>query len=182
MTRLFVGLELPQTVKDVLLGCESGIPGAHWQAGDQLHLTLRFIGEVDGNAATDVVNALDLIDAPGFNLEIKGVGIFGPLKRARTLWVGVTDNPALDHLQAKIESALVRTGLAPETRKFTPHVTLARLNNPERVRLQDFLQIHDGLAIPPFEVDHFALFSSFLTHKGSIYTVEETYPLAVAAD
>ena len=182
MTRLFVGIELPPEVKDVLLRCESGIPGAHWQTEDQLHLTLRFIGEVDGPDATDIVNALDLIDAPGFDLEIKGVGIFGTLKRARTLWAGVVDNPALNHLQGKIESALVRTGLAPEPRKFHPHITLARLNNPERVRLQDFLQVHDGLAIPPFAVDHFTLFSSFMTHKGSIYTAEETYPLTIAAD
>jgi len=182
MTRLFVGLELPDAVKDVLLLCESGIPGAHWQTADQLHLTLRFIGEVDGPTASDMANALDLVDAPGFSLEITGVGIFGPAKRPRALWAGVTDDPALNHLQGKIESALVRAGLTPEPRKFHPHITLARLNNPERVRLQDFLQVHDALTIPPFEVDRFTLFSSFVTHKGSIYTVEETYPLAITTD
>ncbi len=177
MTRLFVGLELPRAVKDVLLACAGGIPGAHWQTAEQLHLTLRFIGDVDNPTANDITQALDFIDAPGFDLEIKGVGVFGPAKRAHALWAGVTGNPGLDHLQAKIESAVVRAGIAPETRKFHPHITLARLRNPERVRLQDFLQIHDGLVVPPFTVDHFVLFSSFVTHKGSIYTVEETYPL-----
>jgi len=177
MTRLFVGIELPDPVKDTLLRIESGIPGAHWQTAEQLHLTLRFIGEVDGPGATDIANALDLVEASGFDLEVKGVGIFGAPKRAHALWAGITDNPALNHLQAKIESALVRSGITPETRNFHPHITLARLRNPDRVRLLDFLQIHDGLILPPFEVDRFTLFSSFVTHKGSIYTAEETYAL-----
>lgn len=177
MTRLFVGLELPDAVKSALLRLETGIPGTHWQTDGQLHLTLRFIGEVDGALGNDIVTALGAIDAPSFDVEITGVGIFGSLKRSHTLWAGIRADAALDHLQEKVESALVRTGLKPETRKFHPHITIARLNNPARHRLQDFLQAHDGLAVPPFPVDHFTLFSSFVTHKGSIYTVEETYPL-----
>jgi RNA 2',3'-cyclic 3'-phosphodiesterase len=178
MTRLFVGIELPETVKASLLRLEAGIPGAHWQTADQLHLTVRFIGEVDGAVFDDVATALGPIDEPGFDVEVKGVGIFGTLKRARTLWAGIPDNPALNHLQEKIESALVRAGLAPETRKYHPHITLARLGNPSKHRLQDFLAANDGLVVPPFPVSHFTLFSSFVTNKGSIYTIEETFPLA----
>ncbi len=177
MSRLFVGLELPASVKETLLRVEAGIPGAHWQTENQLHLTLRFIGDVDGPTLGDVASALDLIEAPALELAIRGVGIFGNLKRTRALWAGVADNPALFHLQDKVESALVRMGLKPEPRKFHPHVTLARFGNPERHRLQDFLQVHDALAVPPFPVEHFTLFSSMATQKGSIYTVEETYPL-----
>ncbi len=178
MTRLFVGIELPDDVKATLLRLETGIPGARWQTSDQLHLTVRFVGDVDGPTAEDVASALDTIEEPGFEIEITGIGVFGPLKRAHTLWAGIRDNPALVHFQEKVESALVRTGLKPETRKYHPHITLARLGNPSKSRLQDFLQAHDGLRVPPFPVDHFTLFSSFLTNKGSIYTVEETYPLA----
>ena len=177
MTRLFVGIELPDEIKASLLRLEAGIPGARWQTADQLHLTVRFIGEADGVMAEDVASALTMIDAPGFEVEITGVGVFGPLKRAHTLWAGIRDNPALVHLQEKVESLLVRSGLKPETRKYHPHVTLARLGNPSKTRLQDFLGAHNGLVVPSFPVSHFTLFSSFLTNKGSIYTVEETYPL-----
>jgi 2'-5' RNA ligase len=178
MTRLFVGIELSDDVKAALLRLESGIPGARWQTAEQLHLTVRFIGDVDGAVAEDIASALAMIDAPGFEVEITGVGIFGPLKRAHTLWTGIRDNPALVRLQEKVESALVRSGLKPETRKYHPHVTLARLGNPSKTRLQDFLGAHDGLRVPPFAVDHFTLFSSFMTSKGSIYSIEETYPLS----
>jgi RNA 2',3'-cyclic 3'-phosphodiesterase len=181
MTRLFVALDLPDDVKSALLRLGTGVPGAHWQTTDQLHLTLRFVGDVDGPLATDIATALDAIDMAGFEVEITGVGLFGTLKRSHTLWAGIRANPALNHLQEKIESTLVRTGLKPETRKFHPHVTLARLGNPERHRLQDFLQAHAGLRLPAFPVDHFTLFSSFVTNKGSIYAAEARYPLSGAA-
>jgi 2'-5' RNA ligase len=102
MIRLFVAVELPETVRDRLLTLEGGVPGARWVNEDQMHLTLRFIGEVDDNVANDVDDALSGIRAPGFELELSGVGEFGG-KNPRALWAGVRPNPALLHLQKKLQ-------------------------------------------------------------------------------
>lgn len=175
--RLFAALALPDAVAQSLLAMQAGVPGARWQKREQLHLTLRFIGEVDGREAAAIDDALAAISAPGFTLELKGVGSFGG-KIPRDLWAGVKANEALDHLQRKIESALQRIGLEPERRKFTPHVTLARLKATPRGAVMDFITDHALYGSAPFAVDSFALYSSKLTSDGSIYRVEKDYPLA----
>src|SRR5260221_11049013 len=102
-----------------------GIPGAHWTDFDNFHVTLRFIGEVDGHGYDDVVAALGQVRAPGFALSLAGVDHFGKGEKARSLWIGVEKNPALLYLRERVEAALVRAALAPETRKYVPHETLA---------------------------------------------------------
>src|SRR6185437_1775902 len=126
MIRLFVALDLPENIRARLLELQGGVPGARWSTNQQLHLTLRFIGEVDGDVAHDIDDTLAVIRAPAFALELSGVGEFGG-KNPRALWAGVKPNDALLHLQRKIETAMQRIGLPAEQRKFTPHVTLARL-------------------------------------------------------
>src|SRR4051812_13408366 len=126
MIRLFVALPLPEDVTDSLLALEQGVPGARWSTREQLHLTLRFIGEVDGRDASAIDETLAAISAPPFTLQLKGVGAFGG-KNPRALWAGVAANEALIHLQRKIESTIQRLGFHAEKRKYTPHVTLARL-------------------------------------------------------
>ncbi len=176
MIRLFVALEIPAKVRASLTALQGGVPGARWASHEQLHLTLRFIGEVDENVAHDIDDALSGIRAPAFTLDLAGVGEFGG-KMPRALWAGVKSNEALTHLQRKVETSLQRLGLAPENRKFTPHVTLARLKGSPRDKVGAFLA-HNGLfASGPFSVRHFALFSSHLSHNGSIYHPERTYPL-----
>ena len=96
------------------------------------HLTLRFIGETPKHRAEEIDTALAALRAPGFPLTLAGVGCFAKGGSAVSLWAGVERNPALDHLQSKIETALQRAGLDPERRRFTPHVTLARLDNVPR--------------------------------------------------
>src|SRR5205807_2390184 len=118
----------------------SGIPGAHWVEPENMHITLRFIGEVDDSTAEEIDHALQRIAAEGFSLELAGLGTFGQGFKARSLWTGVNPSAELSRLQGKIESALVRSGLPPETRKFTPHVTLARLKNPDPRRIQTFIE------------------------------------------
>src|SRR5690348_3750710 len=120
--RLFVALPLPDDVAQGLLMLQSGVPGARWSTREQLHLTLRFIGEADGRDANAIDEALATISAPRFTLELKGVGAFGG-KNPRALWAGVAPNEALIHLQRKIESAIQRLGFPAEERKYTPHVT-----------------------------------------------------------
>lgn len=176
MIRLFVALELPESVSARLTLMGGGVPGARWQRQEQLHLTLRFIGEVDEGIARDIDDALSGIREPRFPLEIFGVGQFGG-KLPHTLWAGVRSSEALLHLQRKIETTLQRLGLQAEQRKFTPHVTLAKLKSPPREKVLEFLS-HNGLfSLPSFTVERFALFSSQLSPNGSIYRVERTYAL-----
>jgi RNA 2',3'-cyclic 3'-phosphodiesterase len=174
--RLFAALALPEEVARPLLLMQAGVPGARWQRREQLHLTLRFIGEVDGAKAVAIDEALATIAAPGFTLELKGVGSFGG-KIPRDLWAGVAGCEPLLHLNRKIESALQRIGLPAEPRKFTPHVTLARLRNSPRGAVIDYLTDHALYASLPFAVTAFALYSSKLTSDGSIYRVERSYAL-----
>jgi len=176
MMRLFVGIPMPDDVAQSLLALQGGVPGARWQTRDQLHLTLRFIGEVDGRQASDIDDALAAIAAPGFTLELHGVGTFGN-RDPRQLWAGVRANEALMHLQRKIETALQRIGLQPDPRKFTPHVTLARLKAPAKAKLMAYLGDHGLYASAPFAVSAFRLYRSTLTPNGSLYTGERDYPL-----
>ena len=176
MIRLFVALELPETVREGLVRLQGGVPGARWLSEDQMHLTLRFIGEVDENVAHDIDDALVGIHAPHFTLELTGTGEFGG-KIPRALWAGVKGNDALLHVQKKIETALQRIGLVPEPRKFSPHVTLARLKNSPREKVMAFLSHHGLFSSGPFRVEHFVLFSSHQGSGGSVYHPERVYPL-----
>ncbi|HEY0283359.1 MAG TPA: RNA 2',3'-cyclic phosphodiesterase [Rhizomicrobium sp.] len=174
--RLFVAIALPDEVARSLAALQAGVPGARWQAREQLHLTLRFIGEVDGRDAASIDDALAAITAPAFSLELKGVGAFGG-KRPHALWAGVVPSEPLLHLQRKIESALQRIGLEAEGRKYTPHVSLARLKGTPNGHVVDFLTDHALYASPPFTASGFILYSSLLTPNGSIYRAEKAYRL-----
>ena len=174
--RLFTALTLPDDIARPLMLLQAGVPGARWQKREQLHLTLRFIGEVDGALATMIDDALAMIAAPGFDLELKGVGSFGG-KNPRDLWTGVAPCEPLLRLNRKIESALQRIGLEPEARKYTPHVTLARLKHAPAGAVADYLTDHALYASKPFAVTSFALYSSKLTSDGSIYRIEKEYAL-----
>lgn len=176
MIRLFVALEIPAPVRAKLGPLQAGVPGARWTEPERMHLTLRFIGEVDGARAHDIDDALSTVRAEPFTLELAGVGEFGG-KNPRALWAGVRGNGALMHLQRKIETALQRVGLEAETRKFTPHVSLAKLKESSRGRVLDFLTDHALFASGPFEAKHFILFSSKLGSNGSIYRPERIYQL-----
>jgi 2'-5' RNA ligase len=176
MIRLFVALALPDDVAESLLAIQSGVPGARWMSREQLHLTLRFIGEVDESDAAGIDEALAAISAPQFSLELKGVGEFGG-RNPRALWSGVAGDGALIHLQRKVESAMQRLGLPAEERKFTPHVTLARLRAAPPGRVLDFLHDHALYSSGPFDVKEFILYSSRTTPNGSIYAAEREYPL-----
>jgi len=179
--RLFVALSIPDTVAASLALIQGGVPGARWQTREQMHLTLRFIGEVDGRDMAAIKDALAGIDAPAFTLELHGVGQFGNNK-PHSLWAAVRPNPALDHLQRKVDAAIRRVGQPQDAHKFTPHVTLARMRHPDMDRLRAWLG-HNGLyTSAPFDVEGFHLYSSRLTSDGSIYRVEEDFPLRVFED
>ncbi len=175
--RLFVAIDLPETIKSRLALLCAGVPGAKWVGPESCHLTLRFIGEVDGDVFRDTRLALAEVRAEAFELRLAGVGHFGQRRRVRQLWAGVEAEPALDSLQRRVESALTTIGLEPERRKFHPHVTLARLKDAPMERVGAFLADNSLFESESFPAEAFVLFSSFLSHSGAIHRAEATYPL-----
>lgn len=180
MVRLFVALELPDELRARLAALEAGVQGARWVAPENLHLTLRFIGEVPEPEFQPIAEALAAVAGAPFQLGLKGVGQFGDRRRARVLWAGVAPADPVQRLRSGVESRLQRAGLAPEGRKFKPHVTLARLRDTPLDAVGNFLVDHGRFESPPFEVSSFALFSSHLGQAGAIHSVEADYPLAAA--
>jgi 2'-5' RNA ligase len=178
--RLFVALDMPWSVREQLAALSgSGIPGARWVPPENYHLTLRFIGDVPGHVARDIDDALLGLRPRAFSLVLTGMGTFAKGGVSSELWAGVERTQALDHLRNKIETALQRVGLEPERRKFQPHVTLARLDNPAEGKVAGFVQSHNLFRTEPIAVEHFTLFSSLLCKDHAVYTPEAEYELAL---
>jgi len=175
--RLFVGLGLPENVAFTLELLRGGIHGARWEPKDKLHLTLRYIGEVDGGMVGRVRRALASIDADPFSMAIRGVGHFPPRGKPRSVWAGIDDATPVADLHERIDDALTDLGLAPDRRNFAPHITLARLRDPSSHEVAEFLTRHALLSSPPFRVEAFLLYSSIRSPKGSKYAVEAAFPL-----
>ncbi|MGQ0660610.1 RNA 2',3'-cyclic phosphodiesterase [Sphingosinicella sp.] len=174
--RLFVAIRLPRLVRERLIAAMGGISGARWQSDDQLHLTLRFIGEVDRRQAEDVHAALDAIRQPPFEIALSGVGFFDQRGRPETVWAGVAPPEPLVALHRKVDQALVRVGLEPERRAYIPHITLARLHRAAGP-VGGFLEQAGNLASPLFTVERFALFESDLTEERAVYSILADYLL-----
>jgi 2'-5' RNA ligase len=177
MARLFVGIALPEPVVQHLSIVQGGIPGARWESADKMHLTLRFIGEVDGGMQRRIGDALRTVRGRPFSSSLAGLGHFPPRGHPRSIWVGVDDPTPLHELHDRIDRALTRLGLDPDRRKFTPHVTLARLKNAPTSKVAAFIAHHALMRPPPFEVESFAMFSSVLGPAGSKYRIEEVFAL-----
>ena len=176
MHRLFVSLRPSHSMREKLLGLMGGVAGARWQNDDQLHLTLKFIGEVDHNRAEDVAAALGAISFPALDLALNGVGTFDKKGVHHTLWAGVTPHEAVTILHHKIEQACASIGVAREVRSFFPHITLARMNRSTGP-VDNFVEAHGGLSSAPERFDHFILYESLMGHGGSFYEPVARYPL-----
>ena len=176
MHRLFVALRPPPEIRRRLLAQMGGVPGARWQTDEQLHVTARFIGDVERPQAEDVALALTAVRFPRFEIALHGVGQFDTRGRPNALWVGVRPHEGLTQLHHKIDQALMRVGLEPERRAYLPHITLARMNVASGVT-DRFLEAHAGLESPPFPIEHFILFESHLGHDGASYEAVERYAL-----
>jgi RNA 2',3'-cyclic 3'-phosphodiesterase len=180
MPRIFTALEIPRDATLSLSLLRGGLPGARWVDVENYHLTLRFIGDVEGHVADEIANALDRVRKPAFNLTLSGVGQFGG-KKPHSIWAGVAASPDLFSLQAEIERICQRLGLSPDARKFTPHVTLARLKNASPEAVASYLSARGNFSTMPFRVNRFVLMSSRESIGGGPYIVEEAWPLGAEA-
>lgn len=177
MLRLFVGLAIPEPVRLQLTAMTGGVAGARWVAPENLHLSLRFIGEVDEGAAEDIDAALGQIFAPPPEVALTGVGCFEKRGRTHTLWAGAEASGPLLNLQTRVEAQVRRAGLPPEGRKFTPHVTLARMKRLPVEQIAPYLSDHGGFRAAPFSAEEFILYRSHLGHAAANYEVLARYPL-----
>ena len=176
MHRLFVAIRPPSEIRTRLLDLMEGVAGARWQDDDQLHLTLRFIGEVDRHLARDVDAALSGVHHPAFAIAVNGLGVFDRRGEPVTLWAAVAPQEPLRALHKKVDQALVRVGVEPDRRAYTPHFTLARLPRGAGP-VQSLLEQSGGATSPPFAVDQFCLDESRFTPEGPLYEVVERYRL-----
>lgn len=176
MHRLFTAIRPPEEVRDLLFDAMDDGLDFRWQGDEQLHLTLRFIGEVERPVAEDVAAALSRIRADSFAIRIAGVGRFDQ-RNSGALWAGVEPRAPPAALAAKIERACQSAGLEPERRVFHPHVTLARWKGRRTREVAAFLEQAQRLASEPFQVDRFILFESRLSRHGAHYEPVAEYML-----
>ena len=181
MPRLFAGIELPQAIRDQLSDLSKPLPGAKWVDDDDLHITLRFAGDIEGRVARDFTDLLGEIETDAFELRLQDLGTFGG-HDPRSIWAGIAPNPALDALARACDRAARNAGLPPEPHPFKAHVTLARLRSAPPDVLATYLGGIGAFRSEPFAVGAFVLFSSRPKFGGGPYVVEATYPLRGAYD
>jgi RNA 2',3'-cyclic 3'-phosphodiesterase len=177
MPRLFTGLEIPPDVCLSLSSLRGGLPGARWIDPENYHVTLRFIGDIDGVSANEIAMLLTRIDRKPFQVTVQGLSSFGG-RKPRAVVATITPSRPLIELQAELERLMQRLGLDPEGRKFVPHVTLARLYDASSRDVADYLSVRGYFPSKVFTSDRFVLFSSRATTGGGPYIVEDSYTLS----
>ncbi len=177
MIRLFAAIAVPHEAAQALAPLAGGVPGARWSPAENLHITLRFAGDIPETQAEDLESALSAVSSHAFDVALAGVGTFGDALTINALWAGVEAGEQLGILHRRCEAATRRAGLKPDTRAWKPHVTLAYLNRAEPARVAAWTAAHSLLRVAPFAVDRFGLYSSFRTRTGSAYRLERLYRL-----
>ncbi|MDQ3559013.1 MAG: RNA 2',3'-cyclic phosphodiesterase [Pseudomonadota bacterium] len=177
MPRLFTAVEIPADIAFSLSLLRGGLPGARWVDPENYHVTLRFIGYIDDRTADEVATHLARVKRPAFQLQLDGLGAFGS-RKPHAIFAGAKTAPALKELQAEQERIMQRVGLEPERRKFTPHVTIARLKGASETAVAAYLALRGDFRTAPFPVGRFVLLSSRASKGGGPYVMEEAYPLA----
>jgi RNA 2',3'-cyclic 3'-phosphodiesterase len=177
MPRLFTGVEIPPAIAQSLASLRGGLPGARWIEPENYHMTLRFIGDVDEVIAHEVASLLRRVRRRPFELQVEDLKSFGG-RKPRAVVATLGPLHAVAELQAEHERLMQRVGLAPDGRKYTPHVTLARLRDSSSRQVADYLAMRAPFRSRPFRVSRFVLFSSRASVGGGPYVVEAAYPLA----
>lgn len=177
MIRLFAAIAIPDEIAGGLMRRQQGLPGARWRPVEAFHVTLRFFGEVSEAKADDIDTELARVSGPKMTLALEGVGSFQEAQEIRAVWAGLAENPALRQLARRCETAARRAGLRAERRSWRPHLTLAYLRGAEPNRVGAWIQSHNLLQSPPFDVTSFGLYSSWLGDDAASYRLEREYPL-----
>lgn len=175
MIRLFIAIDIPEDIRILICSMGGSIPGARTVPAEQLHLTLKFIGDTELSMVDEIIGSLHEIHHPPITFGLKKIGHFPPRGKPRILWAGITPSQEIIRLRNTIEYRLSVIGVEKETRKYSPHITLARLKNSPIRRVTDFLAGNSLFETPQFTVNSFQLYSSKLTAKGAIHTVEESF-------
>jgi 2'-5' RNA ligase len=176
LPRLFTAIEIPEAMRLRLSLLRAPIAGAKWVQPEDMHITLRFAGDIDGRTADDLADLLAEADVPPFTVSIIGGGAFGG-RDPRVLWAGVEAGPELDALYRANERAVRAAGIEPDPREFRPHVTLARMRRARQAEVARFLAENGDLRMEPFPVTRFVLLSARPGSGGPPYVVEAAYPL-----
>lgn len=177
MIRLFAAVPIPDEIAAPLARRQTGLEGARWRTGEQLHITLRFFGEVREDVARDLDAELGTVGGGAFEIELAGAGAFGEGQDIHAVWAGVAESAPLKRLAKACETAARRAGLKAETRHYRPHVTLAYLRRPDPAKVAAWIQANNLLKSPPIRVERFGLYSSFLASEGAHYRLEAEYEL-----
>lgn len=177
MPRLFTGLEIPAEIGQTLSNLRGGLPGARWIDPENYHITLRFIGNIDGLAANEIASVLLQVNRKPFEVALQGLSSFGG-RKPRAVVVQIAPSRPLIELHAELERLMQRIGLDPEGRKFTPHVTLARLRDASNQEVADYLSLRGYFPTQVFMASRFVLFSSRASTGGGPYVVEDSYALS----
>lgn len=177
-TRLFVAIPLPDFVKERLTALQADLPHLRWTQAENLHLTLKFIGEVDEDFKDRIQTQLEAIQVKPFLLAVSGVGVFPERGNPAVLWAGFgSAHPHLFQLHKQIDDALFSIGIEPDRRVYRPHITLSRCKGVSRESLRPFLRKQADLETAPFRVEHFELVSSELLSRGPVYQRLGSYAL-----
>lgn len=182
MIRLFVGIDLPQNIKEQLYTLRGGLSGANWRAPERMHLTLRFIGTIPEHIADEVLRELRYIRFPAFHMSLKSIGYFDVGGIPHHLWAGADNEKILQDLHDKVDAAIKRAGGGDRADfKFLPHVTLAKLQGSTMNDVFQYITEKNLFHTDSFLVDSFSLFISHAREngEGKYYTVEENYPLSL---
>ncbi|MCC6329927.1 MAG: RNA 2',3'-cyclic phosphodiesterase [Acidobacteria bacterium] len=185
MKRIFIAIDISEEARQMTASYIDSLRRAFpmlrvgWERPEKLHLTLKFLGDVNDATLEKVRQAaMDIASAAGpFRLSLTGTGRFPPKGDPKTLWIGVEDDGQLSAVAARLEDSLHRIGLKAEKRRFTPHLTIGRLREPERSR--ELAQCHLDSSFGPaaFDVRQITIYESRLQPKGSIYTQLVSLPL-----
>ncbi len=176
MIRLFFGLELPPDLRARIAAIAPRIDRARPVAPEDLHITLRFVGEVDPPAMREAASAAGRVRFDPLEVTLAGAGHFESRRRVHALWLGVSPNSALHALRDRLEAAMVRAGLPPERRRYHPHVTVARLSRSRPEEVGPWLAANTMFRAVPFTATRFVLYSSAVGGEGPRYRIEAGYP------
>jgi 2'-5' RNA ligase len=178
MVRIFIAIDIPERIRDEIADTYMAIPGARWIEETRLHCTLRFIGDVSETMIETITSSLRRVSSPPIILKIKNAGFFPPRKDPRVLWFGIEYPPEFLSLQSKIEKACVNVGHEPESRKFHPHITVARLNNPHKEKVAEFIVSNALFMSEQFEISEFHLYRSYTGKETSHYKKMISFPFS----